>query len=165
MDAVERWRAGEISEAEMMEVYNSRRSGIERHTEPGFGHLDRSRRIRAEWESVTRSIIPEGYDLHHIIPENVRGETADRLRELLENFGIDIHDFDNLIPLPSRGEMRNEAFTHHRYLHGQYQETYLNEMLEILEQSPDVRQSLADIRRALKEDRPLSELIRQLQGG
>jgi len=158
LEAVERWRAGEITQDELMETYERSRRSIERVTEPDFGHLDRSRRIRLEWERHTGTAVPEGYDIHHIIPENVPGETADRLRELLEDAGIDIHGFDNLVPLPSRGEMGNEAFTHHRYTHGDYQQTLLVEILEILEHSPNIRRSLSDIKRSLIDGRPLSRI-------
>jgi hypothetical protein len=70
--------------------------------------------------------------VHHIVPENGGGEFGDRARAALERPGVDLHDADNLVPLPRTtlepGTVP-EGLTRHQAIHTRrYYETLANEL-------------------------------------
>ena len=104
--------------------------------------------------------IPKGSEAHHIVPSNKAGAAANKCRDILKKFNIDINDPHNCAPLPKSKEISKLTKTMQhsgpvKSLHGEKIMQELSEQLSRATSRQDVFEILADFRKAMLTNKPI----------
>lgn len=122
--------------------------------EPGSGKI-----LGDNFEKYFSTKIPPNSAAHHIVPTNAGGAAADKCRDILKKYNIDINDPHNCVPLPNDKEIAKltDTMLHSgpvKSLHGERIMQELSEQLSRATSRSEIFEILGDFKKAMLSNKP-----------